>query len=73
MKQITWSEQHCGVHHAPYSEVRKHMPDLIEVLETFPDDPDLFTWDVKVHMLMPNQYPCIPHWHCDNVYRINGI
>lgn len=49
------------------------MPDLHEVLNTFPDEPTVFTWDVKIHMLMPNQYPCIPNWHFDNVPRINGI
>lgn len=25
--------------------------------------------DTKVVMLMPEQYPCIPGWHCDNVPR----
>ena len=49
------------------------MPDLKEVMATFPDEPEKFTWDVKVHMLMPNQYPCIPNWHFDNVPRENGI
>ena len=24
-------------------------------------------------MLMPNQYPCIPNWHYDNVPRVNGV
>jgi hypothetical protein len=70
---IDWSKQHCGVHQAPYSVVLELMPDLAEVLGTFPDAPHHFTWDVKVHRLMPRQYPCIPHWHCDNVPRINGI
>jgi len=23
-------------------------------------------------MLMPNQYPCIPNWHFDNVPRVNN-
>ena len=49
------------------------MPDIREVIETFPDLPTDFTWDVKVHMLMPRQYPAIPHWHVDNVPRENGI
>lgn len=71
---IDWSKQHCGVHQAPYGRVLELMPDLKDMLEnTFPDDPLDFTWDVKVHMLMPNQYPCIPNWHCDNVPRVNGI
>jgi len=70
---IDWSKQHCGVHQAPYSEVVKSMPDLEEIVSAFPDKHEEFTWDVKVHMLMPRQYPCIPNWHTDNVPRINGI
>lgn len=72
-KEIDWSKSHNGVHQAPYLEMIKLMPELEEILSTFPDNPDNFTWDVKVHMLMPRQYPCIPHWHCDNVPRENGI
>lgn len=71
--KVDWSAQHCGVHQAPITVVKQLMPDLVDILATFPDDPDKFTWDVKVHMLMPNQYPCIPNWHVDNVPRVNGI
>lgn len=70
---IDWTKQHCGVHQAPIGVLEHLMPDLKEVLVTFPDDPMQFTWDVKVHMLMPRQYPCIPNWHTDNVPRENGI
>ncbi len=70
---IDWSRQHCGVHHASYETTLALMPDLAPILQTFPDDGGLFTWDVKVHMLMPGQYPCIPNWHTDNVPRINGV
>lgn len=70
---IVWHEQHCGVHQAPFDKVLELMPDLQDILKTFPDDPKIFTWDVKVHMLMPRQYPCIPNWHVDNVPRENGI
>ena len=49
------------------------MPELSEVIDTFPDTPSMFTWDVKVHMLMPRQYPCIPDWHVDNVPRVAGV
>lgn len=70
---IDWSKQGCGVHQAPYYEVGLLMPDLSPVLSTFPDKHDDFTWDVKVHMLMPRQFPCIPGWHTDNVPRVNGI
>jgi len=70
---IDWSKQHPGLHQAPFSAIEKLMPDVMEILNTFPDNPELFTWDIKVHMLMPRQYPCIPNWHTDNVPRIGGI
>jgi hypothetical protein len=70
---IDWSQSHPGVHHAHHTAVLYLMPELAPILATFPDDPHNFTWDVKVHMLMPRQYPCIPHWHTDNVPRVNGI
>lgn len=70
---IDWTKQHCGIHQAPYEKVLELMPDLSEIMATFPDVPTDFTWDIKVHMLMPRQYPCIPHWHTDNVPRIDGI
>jgi len=72
--KIDWSRQHCGVHQADIDQVFKLMPDVAPMIaETFPDDTGLFTWDIKVHMLMPRQYPCIPNWHTDNVPRVNGI
>lgn len=70
---IDWSKQICGVHQATYEGTIEAMPDLAGLLKTFPDDPGCFTWDVKVHMLMPRQYPCIPNWHCDFVPRVDGI
>jgi hypothetical protein len=70
---INWEKQPCGVHHAPYEKMLELMPDLEPILETFPDNYKEFTWDVKVHMLMPRQYHCIPNWHTDNVPRENGI
>ena len=65
---IDWSKQHCGVHQATAVETIVSMPDLGQLIATFPEDPTDFTWDVKVHMLMPNQYPCIPNWHFDNIF-----
>jgi len=69
---IDWSKQHCGVHQAPFLKMIELMPDLIPIFETFPESPLEFTWDVKVHMLMPRQYPCIPGWHVDNVPRMKA-
>lgn len=70
---VDWSKQHCGVHQAPFDVMVQLMPVVVPIIETFPDDGTKFTWDIKVHMLMPRQYPCIPHWHSDNVPRENGI
>jgi len=70
---IDWSKQHCGVRKAEIHTTRRLMPDLVDLLATFPEDPEDFSWDVKVHMLMPRQYPCIPNWHLDNVPRLNGV
>lgn len=70
---VDWSKQHAGVHQAPWGELARLMPDLLGVLSTFPKDPTQFTWDVKVHMLMPKMWPCIPNWHRDFAPRIGGI
>ena len=69
MNTIDWTKQHCGVIQGEYSDVMRLMPDLRELLETFPEVPEDFIWDIKVHMLMPNQYPCIPNWHRDMIPR----
>ena len=73
--KINWSEQKCGIHRGSIFDVQEHMPDVCELIKyTFPPYEDIhnFVWDIKVHMLMPNQYPCIPNWHYDNVPRINN-
>ncbi|MFN3453457.1 MAG: hypothetical protein ACK41T_00755 [Pseudobdellovibrio sp.] len=73
MKMPDFSKSHCGVHQATYHKTIELMPELTEILNTLPDNVDDFTFDVKVHMLMPNQYPCIPNWHTDFVPRVGGI
>ena len=71
---VEWKEQHPGVHQASWQQLQDLMPDVaLLVAKTFVDDPAYFTWDVKVHMLMPGQYPCIPNWHYDNVPRVNNV
>lgn len=71
---IDWTSQHCGVILATIDSVARLMPEVHALIAaTFPDNPADFTWDVKVHMLKPRQYPCIPNWHTDAVPRINGI
>jgi hypothetical protein len=74
MTTIDWSKQHCGVHQAPISQVHVLMPEVARmIIDTFPCSPGAYTWDIKVHMLMPRQYACIPNWHVDNIPRVNGI
>ncbi|WP_430611530.1 hypothetical protein [Flavobacterium sp. JP2137] len=73
MKKINWQSQHCGIIHGEYSDIIEYMPDLKEPLSTFPENPNDFIWDVKVHMLMPNQYPCIPNWHRDMIPRDENL
>lgn len=67
---IDWSKLHCGVHQASFFDVGEFLPEVyVLILKTFPENPFDFTWDIKIHMLMPNQWPCIPNWHVDNVPR----
>lgn len=73
MHKICWEDQHCGVHQATPEEMFASMPDIKQmVIDTFPERISDFIWDVKVHMLMPNQFPCIPNWHFDNIPRVNN-
>lgn len=70
-----------GLFRATFSEARTYLPELTalydsaeKMLRACQYDPNEFEIDIKIHMLMPNQYPCIPNWHCDNVPRDeNGI
>lgn len=74
MHSIDWTQQHCGLHQASWKDVCENMPDVAELIrESFPDNLENFTWDIKVHMLMPSQFPCIPNWHYDNVPRVNNV
>ena len=74
MINVDWTKQHNGVHRATYKDLCELMPDVAEMVAvSFPDNVEDFTWDVKVHMLMPAQWPCIPNWHYDNVPRVNNV
>ncbi|WP_336704436.1 hypothetical protein [Chryseobacterium indologenes] len=73
MENINWKKQHCGVIQGEYTDVLELMPDLAELLKSFPENLNDFIWDVKVHMLMPNQYPCIPNWHRDMIPRDSDL
>lgn len=69
---IDWTKQHCGVMEATPAQLVELMPDLAPLLDTFPENPHDFHWDVRVSMLMPGQWPAIPNWHFDHIPRKGG-
>jgi len=69
---IDWSKSHCGVMLCTFDKTIELMPEVIPVLQTVPKleyHMDDYLIDVKVHMLMPGEYPCITNWHQDFVPR----
>jgi hypothetical protein len=73
METIDWSASHNGVMLCTIEQTLEFMPETKPVLDSLIphlqyDKTDYFV-DVKVHMLMPGQYPCIPNWHCDFIPR----
>lgn len=71
--EIDWSKSHNGIMLSTFSRAYELMPEIKPILEEvipllqFPVDEYLV--DAKVHMLMPNEWPCIPNWHRDFVPR----
>lgn len=72
-KGIDWSKSGCGVILCTIEQVAELMPEAVPVLAQLrpQDDP---WWadkliDVKVHMLMPGMWPCIPNMHRDFLPR----
>ena len=62
----------CGLFRCKLNQASIEMPELAELFNTTPiplEEHDQWEIDVKIHMLMPRQWPCIPNWHCDNVPR----
>lgn len=73
MNDIDWKKSHCGVMLCTFEQTFQYMPEIRSILEqVYPllelDLKDYLV-DVKVHMLMPNQFPCIPNWHRDFMPR----
>lgn len=68
-----WSKSHNGIMLCTFEQTRKLMPEVMPMLdELIPHlehDVDEYVVDVKVHLLMPGEYPCIPNWHLDFVPR----
>lgn len=60
----------CGLFRASKEEGEHLIPELKPLFDSFPlQNSEDYEFDVKIHMLMPGQYPCVPNWHCDNVAR----
>ena len=70
---IDWSKSHCGVMLCSFEQTKTMMPEVSDILdELIPqlESPvEEYLVDVKVHMLMKDQYPCIPNWHYDFMPR----
>lgn len=70
---IDWSKSHNGLMLCTFVQAQEHMPEVVPVIrELIPHlefEIDDYLIDVKVHMLMPGEYPCIPNWHTDFVPR----
>lgn len=76
MIQIDWTKYDCGLIRTPFMDAYDLMPpEFGQILDTFKPErsPWEYTIDVKVHMLMPGQYPCIPNWHFDMVPRDENL
>lgn len=77
MKQIDWSKSHCGTMLTTFEQTIEMMPEVKDIINSIKPhlelDENEYVVDVKVHMLMPNEYPCIPNWHCDFVPRDNNL
>lgn len=73
LSDVPLHDMSCGLFRAPLSKASEIMPELSEIFESAPtENPEEWEVDVKIHMLMKDQYPCIPNWHCDNVPRVEG-
>lgn len=70
---IDWSKSHNGVMLCSFEETVKLMPEVTGILEELKPTLELpvedYLVDVKIHMLMPKQWPCIPNWHYDFMPR----
>jgi hypothetical protein len=75
VKSLDFSKSHNGVILCEYKQLDHLMPEVVPIIKDlinsnlmeYPIEDYLI--DVKVHMLMKDQYPCIPNWHCDFVPR----
>lgn len=72
-----WSKSHNGVMLCSFEKTIELMPEVEEILEGLYPLLELpkedYAVDVKIHMLMPKQYPCIPNWHRDFIPRDENL
>lgn len=72
---VDWSKSHNGVMLCSFDRTKELMPEVAPILDELLDsdmlelNPSQYAVDVKIHMLMPNTYPCIPNWHRDFMPR----
>lgn len=69
---IDWSKSHCGVMLCTRQQALDLMPEVEPILYNLCSNDQFWEGkfvDVKVHMLMPGQFPCIPNWHLDFMPR----
>lgn len=77
INDIDWSKSHCGLILCDFEKSKEMMPEIIPIVNDLVESGKMqfhindYLIDVKVHMLMANQFPCIPDWHCDFVPRNN--
>jgi len=66
---INWSKSHNGIFLCDFDKAVELMPEIKGILDEVKSllelDESEYLIDVKVHMLMPGQFPCIPNWHYD--------
>lgn len=76
---IDWSKSPNGVMLCSFEQAIKFMPAVKPILRELLNSGMLehpvteYSVDVKIHMLMPNQWPCIPNWHRDFVPRDKNL
>lgn len=70
---IDWNKSHNGLMLCTFKQAQELMPEVSPILEELIPSLELgideYVVDVKIHMLMPNQFPCIPNWHFDFMPR----
>ena len=70
---IDWTKSHNGVMLCTFDKTYELMPEVKPILEELKPllelDEDQYLVDVKIHMLMPGQFPCIPDFHFDFMPR----